>query len=124
MTATIPTRLVQIHKVSKELFNMSTRHPLLGLLCLAIGLILTSPAAAQTNGRNMTKEAMFWEQLKVISPDSVETFKAATTAMDSEKYDDAVTLYQSVYKKTPHFDVVMRRLGMCLALQGKTAEGL
>jgi tetratricopeptide (TPR) repeat protein len=72
----------------------------------------------------MTKEATFWEQLKAISPDSVETFKAATTAMDSDKYDDAVTLYQTVYKKAPHFDVVMRRLGMCLALQGKTAEGL
>lgn len=72
----------------------------------------------------MKKEAMIWEQLKVIAPGSIADFKAATEAMDAGKYDDAVRLYQTVYKKTPNFDVVMRRLGMCLAAQGKTADGL
>lgn len=103
---------------------MSTRKTPLALVCLTVCFCLPSLAAAQTPGRNMVKEAMFWEQLKVIAPDSVETFKAATTAMDNDKYDEAVALYQTVYKKAPHFDVVMRRLGMCLELQGKTQEGL
>jgi hypothetical protein len=92
----------------------------LGFLILSF----SSQVYAQTPARNMKKEAMIWEQLKVIAPGSVEDFKAATTALDTEKYDEAVRLYQGVYKKAPNFDPVMRRLGMSLVLQGKTEEGL
>jgi len=104
---------------------MNLRNIALGLVCLLVYAGLTVAASAQTPpGRNMKKESTYWEQLKVIAPDSVETFKAATTAMDAEKYDEAVKLYQAVYKKAPNFDPVMRRLGLCLVLSGKTEEGL
>src|SRR5882724_3738453 len=92
----------------------------LGFLILSF----SSQVCAQTPARNMKKEAMIWEQLKVIAPGSVEDFKAATTALDTDKYDEAVRLYQGVYKKAPNFDPVMRRLGIALVLQGKTEEGL
>jgi len=72
----------------------------------------------------MNKEAMIWEQLRVIAPDEIDNFKAGTTALDSEHYDEAVQKYQAVYQRAPDFDPVMRRLGMSLSLQGKTAEGL
>lgn len=90
----------------------------------ALLALVALPGVSQTIQRNMKKEAMIWEQLKVIAPGSLEDFKAATTAMDSERYDEAVRLYQAVFKKAPNFDVVMRRLGMCLARQGKGDEGL
>lgn len=90
----------------------------------ALLALVALPGVSQTIQRNMKKEAMIWEQLKVIAPGSLEDFKAATTAMDSERYDEAVRLYQAVFKKAPNFDVVMRRLGMCLAQQGKVDEGL
>ncbi len=101
---------------------MKVRTPVLAVVCLFTCFSLS--AAAQTPGRNMRKEAMLWEQLKVIAPDSVETFKAGTTAMDADKYDEAIKLYQSVYKKAPNFDPVMRRLGYCLIAAGKMEEGL
>ena len=104
---------------------MNLRNIALGLVCLYVYAGLAVAASAQTPpGRNMKKESTYWEQLKVIAPDSIETFKAATTAMDAEKYDEAVKLYQAVYKKAPNFDPVMRRLGLCLVLSGKTEEGL
>jgi predicted negative regulator of RcsB-dependent stress response len=98
-----------------------TRHIFVAAALLAL---VALPGVSQTIQRNMKKEAMIWEQLKVIAPGSLEDFKAATTAMDSERYDEAVRLYQAVFKKAPNFDVVMRRLGMSLAQQGKVDEGL
>jgi len=96
--------------------------PLLVFGCLIV--CLTTVASAQSTGRNMKKEAMIWEQLKVIAPGSVEDFKAATIAIDNEKYDEAERLYRAVYKKAPNFDPVMRRLGMSLCLEGKNDEGI
>ena len=93
-------------------------------LAFTILTCLSSLASSQTPSRNMTKEAMIWEQLKVIAPGALEDFKAATTAMDNNQYDEAVRLYRAVYKKAPDFDVVMRRLGICLMQQGKSDEGL
>lgn len=91
---------------------------------LTLILVCSAAALSQPPGRDMQKESMIWEQLKVIAPRGLDDFKAATDAMDSGNYDEAVRLYESVYKKAPGFDHVLRRLGTSLVLQGKIDEGL
>src|SRR5438270_5993002 len=78
---------------------------------------------AQGPPRNMEKEQRIWQELQTIAPDLVETFKAATTALDKNDFAQAVRLYEVVYKKAPNFDVVMRRLGGSLVLSGRKSEG-
>jgi Zn-dependent protease with chaperone function len=95
-------------------------------LCLFLTVIALLAAAAysQTPSRDLQKESILWEQLKAIAPGAVDDFKAATAAMDSANYDEAVRLYQAVSKKAPDYDPAIRRLGWSLVLQGKVPEGL
>jgi tetratricopeptide (TPR) repeat protein len=93
-------------------------------LFFAVIALLAAAASAQTPSRDLQKESIIWEQLKAIAPGTVDDFKAATAAMDSGNYDEAVRLYQAVEKKAPDCDPVMRRLGWSLVLQGKVPEGL
>jgi hypothetical protein len=72
----------------------------------------------------MEKEHRIWQELQAIAPGAVETFKAATAALDKDDFAEAVRLYEAVYKKTPGYDVSMRRLGGSLVLNGRKAEGL
>ena len=93
-------------------------------LACALLLLLGALAVAEPPQRDMEKEQRMWQQLQAIAPDMVETFKAATAALDQNNFAEAVRLYEAVYKKAPNFDVVMRRLGGSLVLSGRKAEGL
>ena len=75
-------------------------------------------------GRDINREKAIWQELEKIAPKSVETFKAATEALDRQDYEQAATLYRQVMDKAPSFDHVYRRLGWALALSGKTEEGV
>ncbi|HKQ06856.1 MAG TPA: hypothetical protein VJ464_17105 [Blastocatellia bacterium] len=94
-----------------------------GYLACALLLLLTAVTSAQTLQRDMEKEQRIWQALQAIAPDMVETFKAATAALDKNDFAEAVRLYELVYKKAPNYDVVMRRLGGSLVLSGRNQEG-
>ena len=90
---------------------------------LLLLLILFASSTQAQPSRDMEKEKAIWTQLETLAPDSVADFKAATEAMDAEDYDKAATLYLAVHEGAPDFDVVLRRLGGCLVLTGKTDSG-
>jgi Zn-dependent protease with chaperone function len=92
-------------------------------LYLACALLIVCAAAARADQRDMEKEQRIWQALQAIAPDTVETFKAATAALDKNNFIEAVRLYRIVYEKAPGYDVVMRRLGGSLVLSGRRAEG-
>ena len=79
-------------------------------LVLTILLLTVPTCLAQPPGRDMTREKVITDQLTAIEPGAVEDFKAATTAMDSGNYGEAVRLYEAVRMKAPEFDPVLRRL--------------
>ena len=95
-------------------------------LILPLLLLLMAPPTvlAQPTERDMKKEAAIWKDLQAVAPKELETFKAATVAMDNQKYDEAAKLYEAVMLKAPEFDPVIRRLGICTALAGRVEEGL
>ncbi|HEX6190405.1 MAG TPA: tetratricopeptide repeat protein [Pyrinomonadaceae bacterium] len=72
----------------------------------------------------MAKESLIWDHLKTIAPETIEDFKAATVAMDSGNYDEAIRLYRAVLKKAPDSHHVLRRLGTSLVMKGQLEEGL
>ncbi len=82
-----------------------------------------SVATAQTPSRDMEKEKAIWAELEAVAPKSLEDFKAATEAMDSDNNEEAVRRFEAVLKKAPEFDPAMRRLGMILVQTGKTEAG-
>jgi hypothetical protein len=100
---------------------MKIRIPLVVLLLTAF---VHAVFAQQPPARDMKKEEAIWEQLKQVAPGELEHFKAATVAMDTQKYDEAVKLYEGVMLKAPEFDPVIRRLGISNVLAGKIDEGL
>jgi tetratricopeptide (TPR) repeat protein len=89
-------------------------------------LIFAQPGLAQSTGpgRDMNREMAIWQELEKVAPKSVETFKAATEAIDKQDYEQAAKLCRQVLEKAPDFDHVYRRLGTALALSGKTDEGM
>ncbi len=93
-------------------------------LAYALILFSSTSAFAQGNEREMAKEQLIWQKLQTIAPTSVETFKAATVALDEGDYEKAARLYEAVYKKAPDFDPVMRRLGTSLVESGRRQEGM
>ena len=73
---------------------MHTRASLLFLMAL---IALMAPAAsAQYSDRAMEKEEVLWQQLKTVAPETLDTFKAATAALDKADYQEAASLYQKV----------------------------
>src|SRR5690242_17828689 len=90
---------------------------------LLLLLILYGSSTSAQPSRDMEKEKAIWAELETYSPASVADFKAATEAMDAQDYNKAVELYEAAYKKAPHFDAVLRRLGGCLVLAGKPEAG-
>lgn len=100
------------------MFNIKTYY-----LAFALMVLSASAAVAQPPQRDMEKEQRIWQELQTIAPNMVETFKAATAALDKNDFAQAVRLYEVVYKKAPNFDVVMRRLGGSLVLSGRKLEG-
>lgn len=93
---------------------------------IAFVLLILSPPVAlgQAPPRDMEKEQRNWQELQTIAPNMVETFKAATLALDKSDFAEAARLYEAVYKKAPNFDVVMRRLGLALVFGGRKPEGI
>jgi tetratricopeptide (TPR) repeat protein len=94
------------------------------ILPLLLFLMVTPSVLAQPRERDMKKEEAIWKDLQAVAPKQLETFKAATVAMDNQKYDEAAKLYEAVMLNAPEFDPVIRRLGICTALAGKVDEGL
>jgi Zn-dependent protease with chaperone function len=94
--------------------------------CLALALLIGSAAVAlaQPRQRDMEREQRIWQELQAVAPEAVETFKAATAALDKNDFAEAVRLYQAVYKKAPDSDIVMRRLGGALVFSGHKPEGI
>jgi Zn-dependent protease with chaperone function/tetratricopeptide (TPR) repeat protein len=99
---------------------MQTRYYLIGPIILLLALT----TFAQSNERDMEREASILKKLQSIAPRSVETFKAATAALDDGDYSEAARLYEEVFKKAPDFDPVMRRLGLSLRGAGREEEGM
>lgn len=87
-------------------------------------LSLSLTAFAQFHKRDMAKEELIWRELQSVAPGSVETFKAATAALDQSDYEKSARLYQEVLKKAPDFEPAMRRLGGSLIRTGRAREGL
>lgn len=95
-------------------------------LCLLIVLLaaLAMTCAAQDHDRDTEKEKVIWQRLKAISPGSVETFRAATDALDKKDYKESARLFQQVVTKAPEFDPALRRLGDSLVELGRVEEGM
>jgi Zn-dependent protease with chaperone function/tetratricopeptide (TPR) repeat protein len=85
---------------------------------------LSPTAFAQPDERDMAAETLIWQKLQSVAPNSVETFKAATNALDEGDFQKSASLFQEVLKKAPHFDPAMRRLGASLVELGREREGL
>lgn len=96
-------------------------HYLTGLLVL---LILTLTHYSQPPQRDPAKEQPVYEELLKIAPKSVENFKKATEALDADKFDEAVSLFQQVLKESPNFEPALRRSGYALAGIGQREAGI
>src|SRR5262249_55617027 len=96
-------------------------------VCLAIVLVIFAAAEVRAQddpfARNMQKEQRILDSLRQVAPQQVETFRAATQAIDGGKPDEAVKLYTEVLKAAPNFDPAMRRLGGALIDTGHGREG-
>ncbi len=86
--------------------------------------VLIVAAFAQMSGRDMAKEEKIWQQLQQTAPKAVETFKAATVALDEQDYAKSAELYNQVLAQSPTSEAAMRRLGFALVGSGKREEGL
>jgi Zn-dependent protease with chaperone function len=91
------------------------------LLCLAF---VNLPAAAQTKERDFQKEEKIWRELEKTAPKAVETFKAATVALDQKNYQESARLYNEVLMQAPSCEAALRRMGFALVATGKRDEGL
>lgn len=100
--------------------HTATRFVVVVLICLTFA----GASAAQMGERDMAKEEKIWQQLQQTAPKAVETFKAATVALDERKYQEAAELYNKVLSQSPTNEAAMRRLSFALVGMGKRAEGL
>lgn len=104
---------------------------LAGLLFTCLFACMSTLVLAQGEGqdsrpstRNESEEAVIWQNLQKIAPKAVDKFKAATIALDTDKYDESIKLYRDVLKNAPDFEPALRRLGYGLAYTGQREEGL
>jgi tetratricopeptide (TPR) repeat protein len=94
------------------------------LLCFLAISTAAQSQSKQTPQRDAEKERAIRQQLQAVSPSSVETFKQATDALDSDNYAEAARLYEQVVKQAPQFTPALRRLGMSYVQTGKPDDGL
>ncbi len=92
--------------------------------CLFLIVAFAAPSPAQPDKRDMEKENSIWQELKNVAPASIESFKAATEALDKADYTESARLYQEVLKKAPQFDPALRRCGSALVESGRVDEGM
>lgn len=90
---------------------------------LLLLLLLYGSSTQAQPSRDLEKEKVIWTELETLAPESVAVFKAATEAMDAQDYDKAVELFLKVHERASESDAVLRRLGGCLVLIGKTESG-
>jgi Zn-dependent protease with chaperone function len=81
-------------------------------------------AAQKERERDAAKEEKLWQELQKTAPKAVDTFKAATTALDQKNYQESIKLYAEVLKQSPNFESALRRSGYALIADGKRVEGL
>jgi hypothetical protein len=93
-------------------------------LCLIVLFVVCPTALAQQQQRDPAKEAPILEELQKIAPKAVETFKKATTDLDSDKNEDAIREFNDVLKQAPNFEPALRRLGYAFVAVGKQSEGV
>ncbi|MCO6511712.1 MAG: M48 family metalloprotease [Aridibacter famidurans] len=93
------------------------------ILALSFVIVLVSPVFNQ-QGRDEKKEGAIREQLAEIAPDAVDSFRAATAALDSGQVELAVEKYDEVLEIAPEFTPALRRSGGALAELGKREEGV
>lgn len=103
---------------------MRPRNILTSLLFLLLLLPAAALAQPQQPPRDVAKEQKIWQQLQAVAPQSLETFRRATEALDAEKHEEAVRLYGEVTKAAPEFTPAIRRAGLALAALGRRAEAL
>lgn len=103
---------------------MRPRNILASFLFLLLLLSTATLVQAQPPGRDMEKEQKIWENLQLIAPESVETFKRATEAYDASNYAEAARLYAEVRKAAPDFTPALRREGFSLIVTGRRDEGM
>lgn len=97
--------------------------PILLTLFLVVTAFAQQTSPSPSTSRDIEKEKAYWAALEKIAPKSVETFKAATEAMDEREIDKAALLFEEVQKQAPEFDVMLRRLGWIYLQQGKKVAG-
>jgi tetratricopeptide (TPR) repeat protein len=81
-------------------------------------------SASQNPLRDPAKEQALYDQLAKKAPKAVEKFKAATAALDADKFADAIVLYREVLALAPDFQPALRRNGYALAYIGQREDGL
>jgi Zn-dependent protease with chaperone function len=91
---------------------------------LLICFLFAGFSIAQNTDRDPAKEEKIWQELQKTAPKAVETFKAATLALDQKNYQESAKLYAEVLKQSPDFDAALRRAGFALIAAGKRQEGL
>lgn len=96
--------------------------------CFLVGILLClafiGSAFAQAPERDLAKEEKIWGQLQQTAPKAVETFKAATAALDAGDFQKSIELYNEVLSQDPTCEAALRRLGHALAASGNRFEGL
>jgi len=92
------------------------------LACLSF--IFVPGAYPQTRTRTPERETPVIEELRKISPNSVDAFIAATESMDNGSVEEAERLFNEVLKKAPDFEPALRRLGYTYVALGRRDEGL
>lgn len=96
--------------------------------CFIVGFLLCSLfvnfSSAQTQERDLKKEEKIWQQLEQSAPKAVETFKAATVALDEKNYQKSIELYNEVLTQEPTCEAALRRLGYALIATGNRNDGL
>ncbi|MCC6393868.1 MAG: hypothetical protein IT167_24940 [Bryobacterales bacterium] len=90
-------------------------------LCLLAGVSLL---AGQSRTRHSPRELGIVGNLEAVAPGQVENFRAATRAMDENRYAECVRLFDLVLREAPEFIPALRRSGLCLAFEGKRADGI
>ena len=90
---------------------------------LIIVLLLLSLAAGRAATRDPDREKATQDGLRAIAPKAVDSFVAATNALDSGNYAEAEKQYADVLSKAPDFEPALRRRGYALVALGQRAEG-
>jgi tetratricopeptide (TPR) repeat protein len=124
MFAGLTARFVKLRLSFEHNERMASPMPARVVGILVFLALLPIAVAAQATTRDIEKEKEIWTRIEAQAPDALEDFKAATTALDAGNFEEAARLYESVRKRAPNSDDVMRRLGTSLTSQGRVEDGL